>query len=87
MPDFGSNEGFLKGLPSKICGSKYHDVDMVCDCLGRNLEKALAFQKNFIEAIIEALEVRFVDNNIMGCFKNLSSINMPTKQVGLKSWV
>ena len=53
---------------------------------GRDLKEASAFQKNFTQAIIEALEVRFVNNNFMGSFKVLSPVNMPAKQVGLKSW-
>ena len=84
--DFGPDEGFLKRLPSKICGSKYHDMDMVRDRLGRDLKEVLAFQRYFTEPVIVALEVRFVDNNLMGYFKILSPANMPAKQVGLKSW-
>ena len=43
LPDFGPDEGFLKKLPSEICGSKYHDVELICNRLGRGLEEALAF--------------------------------------------
>ena len=86
LPDFDVDGGFLKRLPSEICGSIYHDVDIVCDSLSRDLEEAVAFQNNFIEVVIEALEVRFVDNNLMDSFKILSPTNMLAKQVGLKSW-
>ena len=78
--------GLFEMAAIRFCGSKYHDVDMICDRLGRDLEEALAFQKNFTNVVIEALEVRFVDNNLIGCFKIFSLANMPAKQVGLKSW-
>ena len=86
LPNFGHDGGFLKWLLLEICGSKYHDVDMVHDCFSRDLEKALAFQKYFTKAIIEVLEVTFVDNNLMDFFNILSLANMRAKQVGLESW-
>ena len=79
---FGHNDGFIKKpVSSKICDSKYLDVDMVCDCLGRDLKEALTFQKNLTNGVIEALEIRFVINNLMNSFKIFSLANMPTKQI------
>jgi hypothetical protein len=54
--------------------------------LGHDLESALDFQKTYSEAVCSALEARFVDDDIIDCFKILNPLHMTCKQVGLASW-
>ena len=75
-----------KMVSSEIRGSKFHSIDMIRDPLGRDLESALDFQKTYSKAVCSALEARFVDNDIIDCFKILNPLHMPRKQVGLASW-
>jgi len=49
--------------------------------LGRDLEIALDFQKTYYEAVWSALEARFVDNDIIDCFKILIPLHMRRRQV------
>jgi hypothetical protein len=53
---------------------------------GTDLEEALIFHKKYAEAICDALEIRFADNDVISAFKVLSPCNMPTRHVGLSSW-
>ena len=86
LPDFGPDGGYMKRLSAEIRGARFHSVEMIRDRTGADLEEALSFQKFFAEAVIDALETRFGDNGVIGCFKILSPSNMPVKQVGLRSW-
>ena len=86
LPQFGPPCGYLQHLPSEIRGSKFHSIDLIRDPLGRDLESALDFQKNYSEAVCSALEARFVDNDIINCFKILNHLHMRRRQVGLASW-
>lgn len=86
LPQFGPPSGYLQRLSSEIRGSKFHSIDLIRDHLGRDLESALEFQKTYSEAVWCALEARFVDNDIISCFKILNPLYMPRRQVGLASW-
>lgn len=48
-----------------------------------NLVEALEFQKAYSQGIIDALEKRFQDNDIVDAFKKFNPSNMPSRQVGL----
>jgi hypothetical protein len=86
LPQFGPPSGYLQRLSSEIRGSKFHSIDLIRDPLGCDLESALDFQKTYSEAVCSALEARFVDNDIIDCFKILNPLHMPRRQVGLASW-
>ena len=45
------------------------------------------FQKSYAEAVCKCLEARLSDNDIISAFKILDPSNMPSKRVGLNSWV
>src|ERR1700737_4539138 len=72
-------------ISKEIRGFKFYFIDLIWDPLGRDLESALDFQKTYSEAVCSALEARFVDNDIIDCFKILNPLHMPRRQVGLAS--
>ena len=43
IPDFGPPGGYLKRLSSEIRGAKYHDILMIRDRTGVDLENAITF--------------------------------------------
>ena len=51
IPDFGPLGGYLKRLSSEIRGAKYHDILMIRDRTGVDLEEAITFQVCFAEEI------------------------------------
>jgi hypothetical protein len=55
---------------------------MIRDPSGVDLEVALSFQRLYAQAVCDALENRFVDNDLIDCFKILSPTNLPQRQVG-----
>jgi len=55
--------------------------------LGVDLEEALEFQRAFANAICVGFDGRFVDNDLILCFKILNPTNMPSRQIGLQNWV
>ena len=59
---------------------------MIWDPSGVDLEVALSFQRLYAQAICDALENKFVDNDLINCSKNLSHTNLPHRQVGLSSY-
>ena len=76
----------MKRFATQIRESRFLSIDMVRDAHGRDLEEALLFQKQFSEAVIDALESRFEDNGIVSNFKVLNPTNMFSRQVGLSQW-
>ena len=54
---------------------------MIRDPSGANLEVALFFQRLYTQAVCDALENRFVDNDLIFCFKILSPSNLPQRQL------
>jgi hypothetical protein len=86
--EFGPPGGFLRRLSSEFRGSKFHSVDMIWDPSGVNLKVALdlSFQRLYAQVVCDALENRFVDNDLIDCFKILSPTNLPQRQVGLSSY-
>ena len=86
IPSFGPPGGYLQRLSSEIRGSKFHDVEMIRDRTGADLVEALAFQTSFAEEVCKGLEDRFQDNDMIGCFKILNPCELPSRQVGMKSW-
>jgi hypothetical protein len=64
LPNFGPHGGYLKWLFSEIRSNKYHNVEMIRDSTGANLEGALMFQKNLTEAVVLGLENCFDDHGI-----------------------
>ena len=46
----------------------------------------MSFQRLYAQAVCDALENRFIDNDIIDCFKILSPTNLPQRQVGLSSY-
>ena len=85
IPDFGPPGGYLKRLSSEIRGAKYHDILMIRDRTGVDLE-AITFQVCFAEEICKGLENRFKGNDIVSCFKILNPVELPLRQVGMGSW-
>ena len=79
IPQFGPSCGYLQRLSSEIRGSKFHSIDLIQDPLGRDLESVLDFQKIYFEAVCSALEAKFVDNDIINCFKILNPLHMPRR--------
>ena len=86
IPDFGPLGGYLKRLSSEIKGAKYHDILMIRDRTGVDLEEAITFQVCFAEEICKGLENCFKDNDIVNCFKILNHVELPSRQVGMGSW-
>ena len=86
IPSFGPPGGYLQRLSSEIRGSKFHDVEMIRDRTGADLVEALAFQTSFAEEVCKGLEARFQENHVISCFKVLNPCELPSRQVGLKSW-
>jgi len=74
-------------LSFEIRGAKFHGIDMIRYRTWGDFESALASQKSYTQAIIKALEACFQDNDIISAFKVLNPFNMPSKRVGLASWV
>jgi hypothetical protein len=63
--DYWPHKGYLKKLSSKIRGGKYHNVQMVHDCIQTNLESVLAS----VEVMILGLENGFDNHGIVVSFK------------------
>jgi hypothetical protein len=61
-------------------------MNLIWHPLGCDLKSALGFQKTYFEAFCNDLEERFVDSDIIDCFKLLNRLHMPRRQVGLASW-
>ena len=51
-----------------------------------DLEETLEFQCAFVEVACAGLDVTFVDNNFISCFKILNSINMSLRHIKLLNW-
>ncbi len=81
--DFGPPVGYLKRISSEIRRAKYHDILMIRDRIGTDLEEAITFQVCFAEEIYKGLENRFKDNDIVSCFKILNPVELPSRQVGM----
>jgi hypothetical protein len=64
----------------------YHGFKMDRSRLGDDLEEALKFQHAFAEAVCVGLAARFVDNDLVLCYKILNPTNMPSKHIGLQNW-
>ena len=86
IPEYGPLGGHLRKLSSEIHGKMYHGFEMDRSRLGDDLEEALKFQHAFAEAVCVGLAARFVDNDLISCFKILNPTNMPSKQIGLQNW-
>ena len=86
IPSFSPLGGYLQRLSSEIRGSKFHSVEMIRDRIGADLIEALAFQTSFAEEVSKGLEACFQDNDIVSCFKILNPCELPSRQVGMKSW-
>ncbi|KAL3688692.1 hypothetical protein R1sor_015001 [Riccia sorocarpa] len=86
IPDFGPDSGYLKGLSSQMRGNMFHSVELQRCRLGTDLEEAVSFQKNFAEAVANALKERFADNDLVSAFRILSPTQMPTQLVKLREW-
>ena len=86
IPDFGPHGGYLKRLSFEIRGAKYHDILMLRDRNGVDLEEAITFQVCFSEEICKGLENCFKDNDIVSCFKILNPVELPSRQVGMGNW-
>lgn len=84
--EFGSVRWYLHYLPSEIRGAKFHNINIVCNSIGQDLIKALAFYKSSATILCEALKMPFKNNHIMDTIKVLEPTNMPTQQVGLTCW-
>ena len=41
--------------------------------LGEDLDETLKFQRAFVEVVCAGLDARFLDNDLISCFKNLNS--------------
>ena len=73
IPEYGPLGGYLRKLSSEIHGKMYHSFEMDRSILGDDLEETLKFQHAFAEAVCIGLDARFVDNDLISCFKNLKS--------------
>lgn len=87
IPDNGRERGYLKRLSSQITGNWYYGVQMIRDKTGHDFEKALHFQNEYARAMIDALEEIFDDTGVISAFKILNPHNMPSKLMGLATWV
>jgi len=76
----------MRSLQSKIYSSIYHGVKISSDRIEADLESVLAFQKSYAQNVCY-LESHFVNIEIIDAFKILNPSNMPTRQVGLVSWI
>jgi hypothetical protein len=86
LPEFGPPGGYLRRLSSEIRGAKFHNINLIRNRTGADLEEALAFQTSFAHEVCKALESCFKDNDVISCFKILSPIEMPSRPVGMASW-
>ena len=86
IPKYGPLGGHLRKLSSEIYGKMFHGFEMDRSKLEDDLEEALKFQRTFAEAVCTGLDARFVDNNLITCYKILNPTNMPSKQIGLQNW-
>jgi hypothetical protein len=86
IPEYGPLGGHLRKLSSEIHGKMYHGFEMDRSRLGDDLEEALKFQHAFAEVVCVGLAARFVDNDLISCFKILNPTNMPSKHIGLQNW-
>jgi len=48
----------------------------------KTMEEALQFQHAFVVVVCIGLGARFVDNDLISCFKILNPTNMPSKHIG-----
>jgi hypothetical protein len=64
----------------------YHGFEMDRSRLEDDLEEALKFQRAFAEIVCVGLDARFINNDLISCFKILNPINMPSRQIGLQIW-
>jgi hypothetical protein len=76
IPEYGPLGGHLRKLSSEIHGKMYHGFEMDRSRLGVDLEEALEFQHAFAEAVCVGLDARFVDNDLISCFKILNPTYM-----------
>ena len=58
---------------------------MVRDRTYVDLKSTLSFRKSYVESIIKVLEAYFYNNDIISLSKDLISVNMPSKRLGLAS--
>ena len=59
---------------------------MIRDRIGADLEEAITFQVCFAKKIYKGLENRFKDNDIVSYLKILNHVELPSRQVGMRSW-
>ena len=85
IPEYGPLGGHLQKLSSEIHEKMFYGFKMDRSRLVDDFEEALKFQRAFVEAICAGLDVRFVDNDRISCFKILNPTNMPSKQIGLQN--
>ena len=86
LPNYDPYGGYLKRLQYEVRGSMFYSFQIIWFKLGIYLEEALMLQKNFVQAVCSALDVRFCDNDLISCFKILNPTNIPSRQVGLQNW-
>lgn len=71
----GPVEGYLRYLPNNIKGVEFHNIDMMRNHIGQDLNGAFVFQKNFAIVVYKVLQMRIEDNQIMDAFRFW---NLPT---------
>ncbi|MCO5547158.1 hypothetical protein L7F22_000601 [Adiantum nelumboides] len=77
IPDYGPLGGQLAGLRASIHGNTFRSVDVERMVDGSDLEKAIVFQKEFCNLVIDNLLERFPDKDLVGCFKALAPCSFP----------
>ena len=85
IPNMALLRGHLRRLSSESLEKMFHDFEMNRSRLGDDLEEALKFQRAFAESVCAGLDARFVDNDLISCFKILNPTNMPSKHIGLQN--
>ena len=81
IPKFSPLARYFLCLSNEIRGSKFHNVAMIKDPVGIDLEATFSFQKLYAKAICKALEARFDENDIIDVFKVLNLTHMPQRKL------
>ena len=77
IPEYGPLGSHLRNLSSKIHEKIFHSLEIGRSRLGDDLEETLKFQRAFAEVVCAGLDARFVDNDLISCFKIFNHISMP----------
>ena len=72
IPEYGLLGGHLRKLSREIHEKIFYGFEMDRSRLEDDLEDAFKFQRTFAKAVCAGLDARFVDNDLISCFKILN---------------